>query len=546
MSIVSLEHAVRSRVRMFLRHTWLLAILGSVVIGAGVWAAFYFMTAPHEMRIAAGPYGAKVVQVLTQTFKDDHDKVQLHLVATGGPKESADAIANGTADLAVLPSTLSNTLEWPVVAILRQNVMALIVPASPESAAAPKKEPAAPTKKEAAAPEKKQKPAKTGKNAKGSKAAKAAAAKTAKNAGGDKNAKSDKSDKSENTEADTSDDSAGDAATAPPAAADDPNKLDKVTKLPGKRVGIPSGGVATADLLNVVLDHYGVPRDKVQISLIDPNNLADAVKNHQIDAIFVAGSATGPAISNAVAAATQNGQAPTFLIDQAEGIAKRNPAFDSTDIDAGTFGGNPPSPDDKLTSLSFPEYLVARKSFSQEAVATLARLIYTSRQALAAGLPGEIKIEAPSTDKDAAVLVHPGALAYLNDDQKTFFDRYGDDIFYGLLIFPIFGSAIAGVAGYFRNTGRTRRLRLLQKVLDLVRKAHAAQSIEALDHLQIEVDHLVAAIIHQNEHEEYDPPRQASFSLAHDQARFASDSRRVALRSQGGGESAVGGKAAAA
>lgn len=545
MSLGSLEHAVRSRVRTFLRHTWLVAILGSVVIGAGVWAAFYFLNAPQEMRIAAGPYGAKVVRVLMQTFKDDHDKLQLHLVPTPGPKESADAIANGSADLAVLPSTLDNTLEWPVVAILRQNVMALIVPASPappESAAAPKKEPAAPAKKEAAAPEKKPKPAsKAGKNSKGGKAAKAAGAKGNKSA---KNDKADKSDKSEDSEADSGDDNAGDAAAAAP---DDPNKLDKVSKLAGKRVGIAAGGVATADLLDVVLDHYGVPRDKVQISLIDPNNLAEAVRNNQIDAIFVAGSATGPTISEAVAAATQNGQAPGFIaIDQAAGIAKRNPAFDSIDIDAGTFGGNPPSPDDKLTTLSFPEYLVARKAFSHETIATLARLIYTSRQALAAGLPGEIKIEAPSTDKDAAVLVHPGALAYLNDDQKTFFDRYGDDIFYGLLIFPIFGSAIAGVAGYFRNTGRTRRLRLLQKVLDLVRKAHAAPSIEALDHLQMDFDHLVVAIIHQNEHEEYDQTMQASFSLALDQARFAIDSRRAVLHGQKGGDSAVGSKAAAA
>lgn len=537
MSLGSLEHAVRGRVRTFLRHTWLVAFLGSAIIAGGVWVAFYFMTAPHVMRIAAGPYGAKVVQVLMATFKNDHDKIQLHLVPTDGPKQSALAIANGAADLAVLPSTLSNTLEWPVVAILRQNVMALIVPASPESAA-PKKETAAPAKKEAAAPEKKEKPAKAGKNAKGGKAAKATAAKTAKDASGDKSSKA-----ADSEDTDAASDSAGDSA----AAADDPNKLDKVTKLAGRRIGVAGGGVATADLLNVVLDHYGVPRDKVQISPIDLKDLADAVKNHQIDAIFVAGSATGPTITRAVAAATQNGHAPGFIaIDQADGIAKRNAAFASTDIDAGTFGGNPPSPDDSLKSLSFPEYLVARKSFDRDAIATLTRLIYTSRQALAAGLPGEIKIEAPSTNKDAAVLVHPGALAYLNDDQKTFFDRYGDDIFYGLLIFPIFGSAIAGVAGYFRNTGRTRRLRVLQKVLDQVRKAHAAPSLEALDHLQVEVDHLVVAIIHQSEHEEYDETMQASFSLALDQARFAIAARRAVLLGQNGADSKVSGKFAAA
>ena len=128
-------------------------------------------------------------------------------------------------------------------------------------------------------------------------------------------------------------------------------------------------------------------------------------------------------------------------------------------------------------SLSFAEYLMARKSYSDSTIAALAKIIYTSRQALAAAMPGEIKIAAPSTDKDADVVAHSGALAYLNDSQQSFFDRYGDDIFYGMLIFPVFGSAIAGLASYLRRDKRTRRLRLLQRVLDLVRKAHAARSL---------------------------------------------------------------------
>jgi TRAP-type uncharacterized transport system substrate-binding protein len=543
MSVESLEHLVRSRVRMFLRHTWLVTILGTLVIGGSVWAAFYLMTAPHIMRIAAGPAGSasdKIVHALMNRFAADKDKIRFQLVSTGGPKESAEAMSKGGADLAVLPSTVGDSPSWPVVAIMRQNVMALMVPTPPAAAPLNKENPA-PAKKQAAAPEKKEKSA--AKTGKGAKAAKVAAAKTAK---GDKNEKGSKSAKSEDTGADDDSDANSGAKATDAAAADKPDKLDKVAKLAGKRVGIVTGSVATADLLNVVLDHYGVPRDKVQVSLIEPKDLNQAVKDNQIDAIFVAGSATGPAISDAVSAVSQNGQAPSFIdIDQADGIIKRNAAFDSIDIDAGTFGGNPPSPDDSLKTLSFPEYLVARKSFNHDAIGTLAKLIYTSRVALADALPGEIKIKAPSTDKDASVLVHPGALAYLGDDQKSFFDKYGDDIFYGLLIFPIFGSAIAGMAGYFHNSGRTRRLRLLQKLLDMVRKAHAVPSIEALDQLQHDVDHLVVAIIHQTEHEEYDQSVQMSFSLALDQVRFAIAARRATLLDLTG-EGKVGGKYAAA
>ena len=196
--------------------------------------------------------------------------------------------------------------------------------------------------------------------------------------------------------------------------------------------------------------------------------------------------------------------------------------------------------------MTFPEYLVARKTSRHDRIATLARLIYSSRLSLAAAMPGEVKIEAPSTDKDSAVIVHPGALAYLNDDQKSFFDRYGDYIFYGLLIFPVFGSAIAGVASYFRRSGRTRRLRLLERLIELVRNAHAAPSLEALNQLQVDADNLVVAIIHQSEHDDYDKYMQMSFSLALDQVRFAIAARRAALLDHLGTDAKPGAKAAAA
>ena len=512
MSIGSLEHMMRNRFRMFLRHTWLVTILGTILLVGAVWAAFYYSTKNTVMRIATGPGSAKIVQVLANTLGKSHDRLQLQVVSTDSANASAQALNNGSADLAIVPTTIGKSPDWPVVAILRQNVIALIVPA-PAQAPTP-----APAAAVAAAPA----PAKKGATPKATKTAK-----PAKPAKATKTAKTAKDNDSDDD--DSSDDSTKDK---------DSSKL-KVTQLAGKRIGIVTGNEATADLLGVVLNHYGVPLDKVQLSQIDPANLADAVQKNTVDVIFVAAAATGAAIGDAVKAATQNGVAPTFIeIDQADGIAKRNIAFDSVEIDAGTFGGVPPTPDDKLTSLSFPEYLVARKSFDHAAIADLAKVIYTSRLAIAAQLDGDVKIEAPSTDKDADALVHQGALDYLNDDQKSFFDKYGDDIFYGMLIFPVFGSAIAGVASYLRSDSRTRRLRLLQRVLDLVRKVHAAQALEAIEHLQVEADNLVIAIIHLSEHEEFDESVRMSFSFALDQLRFAIAARRTAIldHAQGGPE----------
>jgi TRAP transporter TAXI family solute receptor len=444
-----------------LRHTWLVAVVGTLLVTGAVWAAFYVTTEAERLRIAAGPNDTKFVEALSEQIAQGHHNLHLRFVPAAGPAEVVDAIKNGKADLAILPSAADNALKAPVVAILRQNVMALIVP-----------------------------PPASGKKGK----------------------------KSE--------------------------KIEKIGQLAGHRVGIVTGNEASPELLRTVLDHYGVPAAKVTVSEIDPKNIADAIKNNQVDALFVAGAATGAAISSAVKAASRNGDAPSFVdIDQADGIAKRNPAFDSIDIDAGTFGGTPPTPDDSLKTLSFAQYLVARKSMSDSIIATLAKTIYSSRQALAAALPGEIKIEAPSTDKDADVVTHPGALAYLNDSQQSFFDKYGDDIFYGMLIFPVFGSALAGVASYLRRDTRTRRLRLLQRVLDLVRKAHTAQNLEALEQLQIEADNLVIAIVHQGEREEFDETVRMSFAFALDQLRFTIAARRTAILDHAG-EAGEGGAAA--
>jgi TRAP-type uncharacterized transport system substrate-binding protein len=516
---------------MFLRHTWLVTLLGTILLAAVISLSIYYFTMAAVMRIATGPddsANAKFVQVLEDMLVKDDSKIRLQLVPTRGAQASAKAMSDGQADLAIMPSTVGNSINWPVVAILRQNVMAFIVPApaatnpadtNPGAAASQATNPLAAPAAGAATTTKKSQGAKPGTTAKTAKSANAAkSAKTAKTTKTADSAKADKASKS-------SDDDDSD---------DDSGKFTKISQLVDKRVGIVTGNEASTNLLDVVLNHYGVPVDRVQVSSIDPKDVAAAVKANQVDALFVAGSSTGQAISNAVAAASQNGTAPTYLeIDQADGIAKRNPAFDSIDIDAGTFGGNPPSPDDSLKSLSFAEYLVAQKAYDHGAIATLAKVIYTSRNALAAAMTGEVKIKAPSTDKDGDVTVDAGALAYLSDSQQSFFDKYGDDIFYGLLIFPIFGSAIAGLASYLHSDSRTRRLRLLQRVLDLVRKVHVAQALETIEQLQIDADDLVIRIIHLSEHEEFDETVRMSFSFALDQLRFAIAARRTAILDHG-------------
>src|SRR5262249_44534202 len=161
------------------------------------------------------------------------------------------------------------------VTILRQNVMALIVPA----AGATKVEESAATK-----PAKKTS-AKGGKSKGGESKIAKAGGKKAKGGKGTKSANGDTSDDSESSD----------------------SKFGKVTDLSGKRVGVVGGNEGTTGLLELVLSHYGVPREKVTFSSIDPRDIPAAISTHQVDVLFVAGAATSPAISSVIAAATTNG-----------------------------------------------------------------------------------------------------------------------------------------------------------------------------------------------------------------------------------------------
>ncbi|WP_407157459.1 TAXI family TRAP transporter solute-binding subunit [Bradyrhizobium sp. STM 3557] len=103
-----------------------LAIFGALAGG------YYFAMRPAILHIAVGPANSddlKVVQALTQTFAQNHSYVRLRPVPTEGAAESAQALADGKVDLAIVRGDLNVPKNAQAVATLRKNVVVLWVPA---------------------------------------------------------------------------------------------------------------------------------------------------------------------------------------------------------------------------------------------------------------------------------------------------------------------------------------------------------------------------------------------------------------------------------
>ncbi|MCA1471513.1 TAXI family TRAP transporter solute-binding subunit [Bradyrhizobium sp. BRP19] len=101
---------------------FLLAIVGVVAGG------YYFAMRPVTLRIAVGPANSddvKVVQALTQGFAQHKSYVRLRPIQTDGATASANALAEGKVDLAIVRGDLDVPKNAQAVATLRKNVVVL-------------------------------------------------------------------------------------------------------------------------------------------------------------------------------------------------------------------------------------------------------------------------------------------------------------------------------------------------------------------------------------------------------------------------------------
>jgi TRAP transporter TAXI family solute receptor len=266
-------------------------------------------------------------------------------------------------------------------------------------------------------------------------------------------------------------------------------KIAKIAQLTGRRVGVVGRTPANVNLLKVVLVQYGVDPAKVEIIQFPANEAADAIRNQKADAYLAAGPVNSKITADAIAASTRDGGTPKFLaIDLADAIAQNHPAYEASEIPAGTFGGAPDKPEEEVKTISFSHHIVARKGVSESTVAAFTRQLFAIRQSLKTEFPLAAKIETPDTDKDATIPVHPGAAAFVDGEEKTFLDRYSDFIWWGLMGLSAMGSAGAWFAGYLKKDDRSLNTSQRDRLLDMLTAARSSDSMDELDQMQSEAD----------------------------------------------------------
>ena len=175
-------------------------------------------------------------------------------------------------------------------------------------------------------------------------------------------------------------------------------------------------------------------------------------------------------------------------IDESKALAWRNPGISEETLAAGALSSAPMIPDDDLDTVGLQWLLVAQAGLSSQIVEELARAIYENKAELALDDGFASRIEPADTDQDAFIVAHRGAAEYINDDTKSFMDRYSDLLYLAVATLSIIGSIFATIYAKVTRVAPEKAGELATAILDIGERVEHARSPDALEALQDELE----------------------------------------------------------
>jgi hypothetical protein len=182
-------------------------------------------------------------------------------------------------------------------------------------------------------------------------------------------------------------------------------------------------------------------------------------------------------------------------IDESTALARRNPGISEETLATGMLSSSPAIPDDDLDTIGLQWLLVAQSRMSTTTAGDLARTIYENKAELALEDGFASKIEPADTDKDAFIVAHQGAAEYINDETKSFMDRYSDLLYLGAGALSVIGSIFAAIYTKITRIAPEKAGELATAILDIGERIEHAHSLDAIEALQDELEAILRGVV---------------------------------------------------
>jgi TRAP-type uncharacterized transport system substrate-binding protein len=182
-------------------------------------------------------------------------------------------------------------------------------------------------------------------------------------------------------------------------------------------------------------------------------------------------------------------------IDEAKALSRRYPGISEETLATGLLSSTPQIPDDDLETVGLQWLLVGQAAMPANTAGELARTIYENKAELALDDGFASKIEPAEVDKTAFVAAHQGVVEYINDTSKSFLERYADLLYIGVAALSVIGSIFAALYTKVTRVAPEKASRLATAILDIGERIAHAQTIEAVDGLQDELESVLRGAV---------------------------------------------------
>ena len=310
------------------------------------------------------------------------------------------------------------------------------------------------------------------------------------------------------------------------------SSIDSMEGLKGKTVGVISADT-NQRVVAALTQEYDLNAAKVQFKGLAPHDAAAALHSKQVQALLLVMPITEKYLGllRDMFPRTPKQKLGLVPIESAGAIAAVARAYESYELPKGTVRGSPPVPDDDLTTLRVPFYLVANRKLGDDVVTALTKAVMDARRDLVGEFPVLAQISAPSTDKDAFIPIHSGAAAYFNGDEKSFFDKYGDQLFYGSMLLGSLMSLLAAAWKFMSKGAESTEQRPSVRLHALIDRISDARTEADLIEIERSIDDILKYQL-QHHSAEDNPAEANALSLAVHRLEYLLRQRYRALHVQ--------------
>ena len=303
--------------------------------------------------------------------------------------------------------------------------------------------------------------------------------------------------------------------------------------LKGKTIGV-IGGAINQTVKSIIAREYDFEKNRTRFRDLQLAEVGPAVQGKQVQALLAVMPISEKYIALIRDQLLRGPKAKVALlpIESAGAIAVLHRAFESYELPKGTIRGSPAVPDEDVTTLRMPLYLVANRKVSDDVAGALVKAVFEARRELIGEHPILAQVTAPNKDKDAFIPIHPGASQYFEGEQKGFFDKYGDQLFYGSMLLGSLASLLAGVWRYMvRGDDKVpvERERPLARLFGLMDEVRNARDEAELIRVEQTIDDILRAQLDGSPPSEIDAGEAAAMSLAIHRLERALSQKRTAL-----------------